>query len=470
MKTLWLGFLGISLSFVGYAQQAEIVVFRHDLRWVDETKFPNYFLSDEVRDTIFNATQQEITNYLKLTEIKLPENVSYKIINGFGNQKVKMPKANPENDYEVGIYSFITRGTVGFSILWKFNIVIKKMGKVILTKEVVHELEYFNVSGYLTSIKWLEPDEFQDIFIRLLQESLGVLPPSDEVIVIGSADKQEEKAHALFTESTRHLLKIDGNWRIAGNFVAQLESPIDTVMDFQFKESLSWEFPKPSFSNILAQLFSQTTGIEVVYEELVDYEKKGALVFSDGDELGILLKWIEIETNSTFSDEVYSQQILDPLVAELYTKDEQIGYFVYTQEEIVYTTDKTEDTFNVFNGFQTKNSLGIERIHRIEGELHERPILVEYNENQGIIEVKSGEELLGVMVVENLNPDNRSISNETLSKNKIFISGGKIGKPSLKKTNSVEWFPIYLPNGFSVESGKMCIETLILLFFGIGNM
>jgi len=77
---------------------------------------------------------------------------------------------------------------------------------------------------------------------------------------------------------------------------------------------------------------------------------------------------------------------------------------------------------------------------------------------------------LGVMVVENLNPDNRSISNETLSKNKIFISEGKIGKPSLKKTKSVEWFPIYLPNGFSVESGKMCIETLILLFFGIGNM
>lgn len=470
MKFLWLTFFGVLFYFFGYSQQAEIVVFRHDLRWVDETKFPNYFLIDEVRDSIFNATEQEIGNYLKVNTIKFPEDVSYKIINGFGNQKVTMPKATLGNDYEIGIYSFITRGTVGFSVLWEFNIVIKKNDKVVLKKEVQHELEYFNVSGYLTTRKWLEPDKFQEIFIRLLQESLGVLPPSDEVIIISSLDEQEEKARALFTESTRHMLKIDGSWRSAGNFVAQLESPVDTVINFRFKDKMSWEFPKPSFSGLLAGLFSQITGIEVVTEKMVDYEKNGVLIFSDGDELGILLKWIEIETSSTFSDEVQSQRISDPLVAELYTKDKQIGYFVYTQEEIVYTTEKTEETFNGFNGFQVKNSLGVERIYRIEGELYGRPILAEYNENQGIIEVISGEELLGVMVVENLNPDNRSISDETLSKNKKFITGGKIAKSSLENTKTVEWYPIYLPTDFSDESGKMCIETLIFLFFGMGNM
>ncbi|HEY5688620.1 MAG TPA: hypothetical protein VIS27_09995, partial [Yeosuana sp.] len=100
----------------------------------------------------------------------------------------------------------------------------------------------------------------------------------------------------------------------------------------------------------------------------------------------------------------------------------------------------------------------------------ERPIFAEYNENEGVIQVRSVDELLGVMVVENLNPDNRSISNKSLSKNKIFISDGKIGKPSLEKTESVDWFPVYLPEGYSPESSKMCIETLICLFFGIGNM
>lgn len=469
MKAI-LCFFGILLTVFGYGQQAEIVVFRHDLRWVDETRFPNYFLNEDIKDSIFEATHQEITKYLNLTEIKIPENVSYKIINGFGNQKVEMPKAISENDFEVGIFSFITRGTVGSSVLWKFNLVIKKKGEIFLKKEIIHELEYFNVSGYLTTKRWLSPEEFQDIYIRLLKESLGVVPPSEKVIIIGSLEEQEEKARSLFTVSKRHVLKIDGNWRTAGNFVARLESPVDTIMDFRFKEKLSWEFPKPSLSNVFTQLFSEITGIEVVYDKLVGYEKKGFLVFNDGNELGILLKWIEIETQSTLSDETNSKRISDPLMAELYSQNEQIGYFLYTQEEIVHTTDKTEDSFNVFNGFQTKNTLGIERIYRILGILNERPIFAEYNENEGVIQVKSGDELLGVMVVENLNPDNRSISNSSLSKNKIFISDGGTGKPSLEKTKSVEWFPIYLPEGFSPESSKICIETLIFLFFGIGNM
>ena len=117
MKLLKLTFLGFLLSFVGYAQQAEIVVFRHDMRWVDETKFPNYFLINEVQDSIFNATELEIRNYLKASTVKLPEEVSYKIINGFGNQKIRMPRSIPENDFELGIFSFITRATVGSSVV-----------------------------------------------------------------------------------------------------------------------------------------------------------------------------------------------------------------------------------------------------------------------------------------------------------------------------------------------------------------
>ena len=471
MKLIRLTFLGILLSLVGSAQQAEVVVFRHDLRWVDETRFPNYFLMDEVRDSIFTATKHEISNYLNVSGIKFPEDVSYKIINGFGNQKVTMPKSTLGNDYEIGIYSFITRGTVGFSVLWKFNIIIKKKGKVLLKKEVIHELEYYNVSGYFTSVKWLERDTFHEIFMRMLKESLGVLPSSDEVIVIGSVDKLEAKAKELLPSSNRHLFKVDGNWRVADNFVAHLETPADTILNFKFKDKLSWEFPKPSFSSILAQLFSDMTNIEMVYDEAVKLQKKANLVFSDGEEVGILLKWIQIETRSTYSEEVESIRIDDPLVAELYAKDKQIGYFVYVHEELVYATENTKETFNAFNGYQVQNSLGVERIHRIEGMLYDRPVLVEYNENQGVIEVLSGEEQLGVMVIDNINPDNRSISNETLSKNKKFITASvRLNGPSLKNLNSQEWYPIYLPVGYSVESSKVCMESLIFLFFGMGNM
>ena len=258
--------------------------------------------------------------------------------------------------------------------------------------EVEHELEYYNISGYFTSVKWLQPDKFQSIFMRLLKEALGVLPPSDEVIVIGSVEELEEKVQALLSPSTRHLFKVDGSWQTANNFVAQLETQNNTILGFRFRDKLIWEFPKPSFSGFLAQLFTEMTNVEIYYDEAVKHQKKGHLVFFDGEELGILLKWIEIETSSTKSDEVESIQIVEPMVAELYAKDRQIGYFVYMQEELVYTTDKTKETFNVFNGYQVQNSLGVERIHRIEGMLYDSPIFVEYNENQGIIDVRSGDE------------------------------------------------------------------------------
>ena len=57
-----------------------------------------------------------------------------------------------------------------------------------------------------------------------------------------------------------------------------------------------------------------------------------------------------------------------------------------------------------------------------------------------------------------------------MSKNKRNISKNNQGKASLKKSKSVEWFPVYLPNYFYNESGKLCIESLIFLFFGIDNM
>lgn len=452
------------------SQQASIVTFRHDLRWVDESKFPNYFLIEEVRDSIFKVTQQEIGNYLNLTKVKLPEEVSYTIINGFGKQKITMPKVKPENDYEVGIFSFITRSTVGFSVQWKFNIVIKQKDKIVFQKEVVHELEYYNVSGYLTTVRWLDPEKFQAIYIRLLKETLGILPSSDKVIVIGSLEELETKAQSFFPTSTRHLLKIDGNWKAAENFVAQLERPSDTVLSLRFRDKLSWEFPKPTLTGFLAQVFSDLTKIEVTYDELVKRKKKAILQFYDGEEVGILLKWVEIQTSSTFSEEVYTRRVGDPLVAELYSKDNQIGYFVYVKEEYVHETNKTREAFNPFSGYQFENSLGIEQVHRIEGNLYDKPFFVEYNENTGIIEVVSGDELLSVMVIENINPNNRSISDTKLSKNKKFVISGKIKKSSLNDVNSQEWFPVYMPENFVQANGKIAVQSLIYLFFGMGNM
>jgi hypothetical protein len=471
MKAKHLTIVAILLCFVSFAQNAQVVVFKHELRWTDETRFPNYFLYQDIRDSIYKDTKLELMHYLKIPDVKLPEAIAYKIINGFGSQKIELPKTISSNDYEIGLFSFITRATVGELMYWKLNIVIRQHNKIILQKEVIHELEYFNVSGYVTSQQWLSPEEFHDVFKRLVKEALGVLPASNEKIILSSLETQEKKATALLLNPTRQLLKINGAWKSASNFSAKLESDNETILDFNFKDDIIWEFPKPSLSGFLAPLFTQVTGLNISYTEKVANQIKGTLLFSDGQKFGINLKWIEMETKSTTSDEVTFQRISNPLIAELYSEKEQIGYFLYTQSEEVRTTDKTETKFNPFNGYQTQNTLGIERIHRIEGSLYNKPLFAEYNENRGIIEIQSGDERLGVMVVQNCNPENRSIGNVTLSKNKRFISsGGNIGKPSMENTKSVEWYPIYFPEKSSNEAKRISVETLICLFFGIGNM
>ena len=471
MKTICLSIVAIFLSSINFAQHARVIIFKHELRWTDETRFPNYFLYQNINDSIFKDTKQELMNYLKVSEVQLPEAVSYKIINGFGNQKVELPKTVSSNDFEIGLFSFITRATVGELMFWKLNIVIRQNNKIIFQKEVSHELEYFNVSGYVTSQQWLSPEEFHDVFKKLIKETLGVLPAKNEKIILGSFENQEKKASALLLNPTRQLLKINGAWKSASNFSAKLESADETILDFNFKDEMMWEFPKPTLSDFLAPLFTDATGIEISYDNIIKAQKKGTLFFSDGQKFGINLKWIEMETKSTKSDEVTTQRVSKPLIAELYNEKEQIGYFLYTRSEYVRSTDKTERKFNPFNGYQTQNTLGIEQIHRIEGSLYNKPLFAEYNENRGIIEIQSGDERLGVMVVQNCNPENRSIGNVSLSKNKRFISsGGNIGKPSMENTKSVEWYPIYFPEKSSNEAKRISIETLICLFFGIGNM
>lgn len=472
MKTICLIIVAILLSTISFAQQAQVVVFKHELRWTDETRFPNYFLYQDIRDSIFKDTKLELMNYLKVSEVKLPEAVSYNIINGFGNQKIQLPKTVNKDDFEIGIFSFITRATVGELMFWKLNIVIRRNNKIILEKEVSHELEYFNVSGYVTSQQWISPEEFHTVFKGLVKEGLGVLSANKQKIVLGSLEAQEKKASTLLLQPKRHLLKINGAWKSANNFSALLESTNDTILNFNFKDELIWEFPKPSLSEFLAPLFTEATGIGISYEKKVTHQKKGTLLFSDGQKFGINLKWIEMQTKSTTSDEVTNQRVSSPLIAELYNEKEQTGYFVYTRMENVRTTAKTESKFNPFNGYQTKNTLGIEQIHRIEGSLNNKPLFAEYNENRGIIEIRSGEERLGVMVVQNCNPENRSIGNVALSKNKLFTSASSnnLGKPSLKNTKSLEWYPIYFPENASDKSRKICIETMVCLFFGIGSM
>jgi len=471
MKSILLSFAAIAISAISIAQQAQVVVFRHELRWTDETRFPNYFLMPELRNAVFDSTKLELMNYLKVPDIAFPKDVEYKIMNGFGKQKTELPKTTSGNNIAIGIFSFITRATSGNAIFWKFNIAIKQNNKIILEKEVSHELEYFNISGYTTTKQWLSPEEFQEIFLRLLKEALGTLTSTEDKIIVGSLEIIEEEVSTLFTQPARYMLKMTGGWKGASNFTGLLDSANDTISDFYFKEGWTTEYAKPTMGSVLSNLFSVVTGVNLQYDQEVAHQVKGTLSYSDGHEYGIRLKWIEMETRSTLSNDV-TTQISNPVTAEFFDNKGQVGYFLYTRKTIVNSTDQTKQKFDPWVGYQSQNTLGIELIHQIEGSLYNTSIYAEYNENKGIINVITGDDLLGVMIVQNINPESNSIGGSHLSKNKNFIygSGQNIVKPTLENEKSVEWYPFYTSLDTSDDSLQICIETLICLFFGMGKM
>ena len=65
---------------ISNGQNARVLLVKHELRWTNETRFPNYFLYTDIRDSIFSDTRQELIKKLQADEVTFPEQVEYKII------------------------------------------------------------------------------------------------------------------------------------------------------------------------------------------------------------------------------------------------------------------------------------------------------------------------------------------------------------------------------------------------------
>ena len=454
----------------GYGQNVTVVLVKHELRWTDETRFPNYFLDPEVLDSIFSDTRTELMKYLKVSEVVFPGDIEYKIINGFGKQKVEMPATNSGPDPQVAIFSFITRGTSNYAMFWHLNILVKESGKGVVTKSASHELEYYDASGYLSPRCWLSAGEFRSIFGRLVREAMGMLPTSDEKILLGSPEEKEELVRSLFPDSQRALLKIHGAWRNAGNFAALIESGTDTLVRLNYRQGWESEYVKNVGTAFFAGLFTEMTGLDFTYEQKVVRESRGSILFSDGRKIRIRLKWLEIQ-ECTVGEGVNSSRVTAPLVVEISEGERLTGKFVFTHRSQVHASDRTTEKFSLMTGLQSTNTFGTEQTYRIDGYMGETPVFAEFNEYHGIAAVSVDTVLQAMMVVQNCNPDSRAFGNSKLSKNKqITYSGSSsIGKPSLDNAEKTEWYPVYLPGNVSEETGEMCLQILSCLFFGIGS-
>lgn len=103
MKTI--AFISVLLMTLGLAAEpATVVVFKHELRWTDETRFPNYFLDPLTQDEINQNIRNAFNERFGYDQIFIPETVVYKIYQGFGKQKAEMPSGAYGDIPEIGIF------------------------------------------------------------------------------------------------------------------------------------------------------------------------------------------------------------------------------------------------------------------------------------------------------------------------------------------------------------------------------
>jgi len=464
-------FLLIFPVFVG-AQETRVVTFNHTLRWETESKFPNYFLIRQVRDSIFSDIRQDLILKLNVADVSFPDKVEYRIITGFGKPKNELSKNTTSSGYDVDIFSFITKKTAGFGVEWSVNVVIRKDGNVILSNDATHEIENGNTAAYMTDLRWMSPGQFQKILRGLIREAIGMESAYSGKIVVGSLEEQEREVRSWFPNSTRYLLKVNGAMQKTDNFAACIVNNNDTVLNLVYKNKLDIDLPTVSLKPIFADLFTGITGLGTTYTIKEKERRRGTIGFSNGLKLLIQLDWIDEITTSTTTDGVEVRTVV-PLVGQILMDKVPIGNFIYEKISQVLSQGEAKVKLSLVSGEYTENSLGTAVIHRITGVLNNRKFTAEYNELFGLSDIKSESETLASMVFQNCNPENlQSFDKQKISKNKMFVTSksSNVGTPLMNKETKQEWYPLFIRENSKPEEIVTSLEILICLFFGMGKM
>ena len=454
-------------------QDASVITFKHTIRWVEESDFPNYFLNPEVRDSINTQMRADLIRQFRFSNVIFPDNIEFRNIKGFGKPKDDPTGSSVSNSYDVHIFSFLTRETTGYGLTWSLKTLIRKEGKIILKKEAKHRVEYSN--NIQASQQRLTSTDFQKIFIGLIRETLSLESnyTGATTIVIGpNREEQEKEIRLWFPKSKRYLLKTSGEWPNLHNFSSLLISEKDTILKFTYKNKLDIASEQISLKPMLAKMFTDVTGVGMDYTVKEEGKKRGVIQFQGGKRLLIHMKWTEEKTSTTNSDEVQNR-IISPSEVQLYNDSTNIGSFSYRRITKNLPSDQPKEKFSLTNGSFTEGLSGTGVIHRVTGILNHSPFTAEYNVMTGLIELNSGNQTLATMLFYNCNPEN----NPALKKINTAVQAGPVsapdskgGNPSSKKEGKLKWYPYYMKDGASPEEVATSLEILVCLFFGMKNM
>ena len=442
-------------SGVCQGQSVEVTSFQHVLRWLSESNFPNYMQEKDAQDSVLSAVTQCLRQRYHTEAIHLPADIDYRYINTFGKASLKMPRQDDSGDFKIGIFSFLTRATIGFAVLWKMEVVVQQNRHTIFQSTVKHELEYFSPTGYMSSNPWMKKEDFIQLFSDLVGELFQTRDTLPQKIIIGSPEEKEAEVKKLLSNPGEYLLKVNGSFLQGQNFIASLHRENESDDTIMYRDGWDQSNTKIGMSEVTARFVHEITGLNMVYDLRSKETRFGRFEYQNGRKLKLRMEWMEA-TKKTTDGQLWSVSQTSPMIVELYSNKDLLAFYTYAW--------KLPDSAVSFG-----KSLSGESVHQLEGFNNGVPISVVYDPGNELVFLSYDRQLKLVMVLQNINPESRSFSGTTLSKNKTSMGGisNGISKPKLKGTS--EWYHLFCDASLTREQAAQLLEPLLMLFFGIGN-
>jgi len=439
------------------AEEARVVSFKHTLRWLTESNFPNYFQDPQVLDSIQKDITEDLQLKLNVSGVTFPGRVEFKFIPMFGKYKDEMLKTSKSTGYMIDLFSILTRENFGLEVNWTVTMIIRKEGKVILQKEATRVIENMNAAGYMTPQCWWSADQFRETFRSLTREAMELEKVNPSKVIVGALGKKEEEVVSWFPNANKDVLILRGALESGDNTSAQLMQAGDTLLQFVLKRKLPKSIQTDKSNPSVGDFFKDAIGMEI-YGKIVEKERRRALLEANqGAPLLIQMDWIEENTVSSKHGEIGSQ-IIVPMIGVFYEDKQMVGQFVYQ----MISAPK-----NYSYDFLYRPAV----MHQVKGILHDHEFTAEYNELIGQAEIKMDSTTLAVMIFQNWNPANiNAYMGSRISENKKSISStvSAIGSPKLEKEDKQEWYTVFVKAGATTQEQLNSIQILVSLFFSIG--
>lgn len=458
-------FVTLFTTLVSQGKHAEVVYFEHSIRWTNEYNFPHYLKLPDVRKSIYNSIEEGLKQKFQFEKISLPADVAYRVINGFGKQKMNWPNTRDKDQHEVGIVSAITRGTSNLNIYWSMTISVRHNGKVVYNKTVNHELFPYTNSYYMNRQRWMEQDEFIELFAQLFDEALEIKQPLPEVLPVNSKESCILKANDLIPSNTEYNLYVaDSVMGKDRHRIYQLRRGDQTLQTYiyrmndyveaVYKESFggailssvvdglvnrggNFQIPIPQTYSIVWNTLESSSGQKQIIRE------------SQGNE--------QRTSNEKELSPVYFFEVADML----HTGQDRIS-FAYFKLPNTNNEDLNKRNYR-YSG--TYGTLGVTTTHILRGKNGNDDFELIYPEQDGMLLITLNEKPLLAMIMANQNNKSRHFFHLKLAdKNK---SAGLSPLETGMHSTSVQQYSLFASKELDPETAINSVKLIILMVHSI---